>query len=169
MVSIVFSVQSGTPSFVQCMIRAVLGAHGGDIMHLIRNATLPKGITCSSSSYSVECSSAEEILTLTTPPCTRSLVVVVKDASRQSVLVSAALFSNPKPQRIQYSVQGATRELNFTVQVGACTSDHFYVISLDGSSIGLRLPLTSVPLQCLSQSMINSIFYFLMYESSLFS
>ena len=127
--------------------------NGGSLENLI-NTTLPNNITCTSTNYSVECSSAEEILTLALSPCNRSLIVIVMDIHR-TVLLNETLYSAPQPQLLIYSVPQLKneRQFNISVQVVSINGmDYFYILSLEEIShvIGLQLPMTSVPVVCLN-------------------
>ncbi len=123
----------------------IVAQNGGRLSNLI-NTTLPFDVTCTSTNYSVECSSTEEILTLALSPCDMSLIIVITDVNR-TVLVTQTLYSSPEPQRTEYMILGNEREFNTSVEVVLINdTDYFYILSIGDSSIGLELPLTSVPI-----------------------
>ena len=116
------------------------------------NTTLPDNITCNSllSAPGVECASDEEILSLSASPCSRSLIVVIMNASR-TVVLNRTLHSSPQVQQVQYDVaMGDERDFNFSVEVVIGTEDsmNYYIVSLVSSSIELELPMTAIPVDC---------------------
>ncbi len=110
-------------------------------MNLINTTTLPDSLA---NPAGVECSSAEEILALTTPPaCNRSLTVVVKDINRTVLLNETFSPSkDPQLQQIVYMVLGNVRELNISHQVVSSGGDYYYILSLEDS---LQFPMTAIP------------------------
>ena len=127
----------------------IVAQNGGSIRNLI-NTTLPNSVTCRSTNDSVECTSADEILTLTISPCNRTLIVTVTDTTANgNVLVKNTLHSSPQSQRISYTVQNNQRELFISVQaVSHNSTNDYYIISLNASATGLQIPSRSVPLVC---------------------